>query len=151
MPKSVQLCVTILSNSSKVPSSSRNSIRSRADILPSLCWRSWRSLPPPASASPSRRLSSASFCSRFILETNYRRRCGDCASICARRQYRPGRSEFLPIALAVKWLPPRNAAIAHVASDLTCHILRVQEKRFSHLSELFWLRPLQRCHAEAHS
>jgi len=42
-------------------------MRSRADILPSLCWRSWRSLPPPASARESRRLSSASFCSRFIV------------------------------------------------------------------------------------
>src|SRR6476469_8899827 len=68
MPKSVQLCVTILSNSSKVPSSSRNSMRSRADILPSL---SWRSLPPPASASESRRLSSVSFCSRSM-RRNYR-------------------------------------------------------------------------------
>src|SRR6476660_8806875 len=71
MPKSVQLCVTILSNSSKVPSSNRNSMRSRADILPSLCWRSWRSLPPPASASESRRLSSVSFCSRSM-RRNYR-------------------------------------------------------------------------------
>src|ERR1700739_2039204 len=71
MPKAVQLCVTILSNSSKVPSSSRNSMRSRADILPSVCWRSWRSLPPPASASESRRLSSVSFCSRFM-KRNYR-------------------------------------------------------------------------------
>src|SRR5947209_4065664 len=66
MPKSVQRWVTILSNSSKVPSSSRNSIRSRADILPSLCWRVRRSSPPPASASVSRRFSSASFCSRSM-------------------------------------------------------------------------------------
>src|SRR5512137_2310734 len=66
MPKSVERWVTSLSNSSKVPSSSRNSIRSRADILPSLCWRARRSSPPPASASASRRLSSASFCSRFM-------------------------------------------------------------------------------------
>src|SRR5215470_2556816 len=72
MPKSVQRCVTILSNSSKVLSSSRNSIRSRADILPSLCWRSRRSAPPPASARESRRLSSSSLCSRFI-GGNYRR------------------------------------------------------------------------------
>src|SRR5262249_22224754 len=70
MPKSVERCVTSLSNSSKVPSSSRNSMRSRADILPSLCWRSRRAAPPPASASESRRLSSASFFSRFM-EKNY--------------------------------------------------------------------------------
>src|SRR5712671_1996348 len=66
MPKSVQRCVTSLSVSSKVPSSSRNSTRSRADILPSLCWRSRRSLPPPSSASWSRFFNSASFCCRFI-------------------------------------------------------------------------------------
>src|SRR5262249_25879376 len=70
MPKSVERCVTSLSNSSKVPSSSRNSMRSRADILPSLCWRSRRAAPPPASARESRRFSSASFCSRFM-EKNY--------------------------------------------------------------------------------
>ena len=40
MPKSLQRCVTSLSVSSNVPSSSRNSMRSRADILPSLCCRS---------------------------------------------------------------------------------------------------------------
>src|SRR5262249_41332814 len=66
MPKSLHRWVTSLSVSSKVPSSNRNSIRSRADILPSLCWRSRRSGPPPASASESRRLSSSSFSSRFI-------------------------------------------------------------------------------------
>src|ERR1022692_2819232 len=66
MPKSLQWCVTSLSVSSKVPSSSRNSIRSRADILPSLCWRSRRFSPPPASASWLRFFSSAAFSSRFI-------------------------------------------------------------------------------------
>src|SRR5258706_12947251 len=66
MPKSVQRCVTSLSVSSKLPSSSRNSMRSRADILPSLCWRSCRCVPPPSCASVSRRLSSASFSSRLI-------------------------------------------------------------------------------------
>src|SRR5262249_48899559 len=71
MPKSLQRWVTSLSVSSKVPSSSRNSMRSRTDILPSLCWRSRLSEPPPASASESRRLSSSSFCSRFI-GGNYR-------------------------------------------------------------------------------
>src|SRR5262249_8715564 len=80
MPKSVERCVTSLSNSSKVPSSSRNSMRSRADILPSLCWRSRRAAPPPASASESRRFSSASFFSRFM-EENYSE---------ARQQSRPG-------------------------------------------------------------
>src|SRR5262249_32396548 len=66
MPKSTARCVTILSSSSNVPSSSRNSMRSRADILPSRCCRSRRSLPPPSSASPSRRFNSANFCSRFM-------------------------------------------------------------------------------------
>src|SRR5215469_8172835 len=66
MPKSLQRCVTSLSVSSKVPSSSRNSMRSRADILPSLCCFSRRLAPPPSSARWSRFLSSSSFCSRFI-------------------------------------------------------------------------------------
>src|SRR5919201_7128039 len=66
MPKSEQRCVTSLSVSSNVPSSSRNSIRSRADILPSLCCLSRRVAPPPSSASESRRLSSASFFSSFM-------------------------------------------------------------------------------------
>src|SRR6266480_1914336 len=44
MPKSCERCVTSLSVSSNVPSSSRNSIRSRAFILPSLCCRSRRSV-----------------------------------------------------------------------------------------------------------
>src|SRR5271169_834675 len=70
MPKLWQRCVTSLSVSSKVPSSSRNSMRSRADILPSLCCRSRRCAPPPSSASWSRFLSSASFCSRLTAE-NY--------------------------------------------------------------------------------
>ena len=52
--------------SSNVPSSSRNSIRSRADILPSLCWRSRRSLPPPSSARCCAISVPASFCSRFM-------------------------------------------------------------------------------------
>src|SRR5271168_4891752 len=63
-----QRCVTSLSVSSKEPSSSRNSMRSRADILPSLCWRSRRAAPPPSSASRLRFFSSASFSSRFMCE-----------------------------------------------------------------------------------
>src|SRR5271154_3283503 len=66
IPKSLQRCVTSLSVSSNVPSSSRKSTRSRADILPSLCWRSRRCAPPPSWASRSRRLSSAIFSSSFI-------------------------------------------------------------------------------------
>src|SRR5437868_3947562 len=66
MPKSWQRWVTILSSSSKLLSSSRNSMRSRADIFPDLCWRSRRSAPPPSSASVSRRFSSMSFFSRVI-------------------------------------------------------------------------------------
>src|SRR5947209_15331740 len=41
-------------------------MRSRADILPSLCWRSRRSRPPPSCASWSRRFISCNFCSRFM-------------------------------------------------------------------------------------
>jgi hypothetical protein len=37
-----------------------------------------------------------------------------------------------------------------VASDLTSHILNVQEKNL-HLSKLFWLSPLYCCHPEEHS
>src|SRR6516162_11017265 len=63
MPKSRQRWVTSLSSSSKESSSSSNSIRSRADSLPSLCWRAWRSGPPPRSAASLRRRSSSK---RFI-------------------------------------------------------------------------------------
>ena len=62
----IEICVTSLSVSSKVPSSSRNSTRSRADILPSLCWRSRRCAPPPSWAIWSRFFSSAIFSSSFI-------------------------------------------------------------------------------------
>src|SRR5215472_17565702 len=72
MAKSLHLCVTSLSVSSKVPSSSRNSMSSRPDILPSLCCFSRRLAPPPSSARWSRFLSSSSFCSRFIVG-DYRR------------------------------------------------------------------------------
>src|SRR5262245_23407738 len=63
MPKSRQRCVTSLSSSSKVPSSSSSSMRSRAPSLPSLCWRARRSGPPPCSAASCRRRSSSR---RFI-------------------------------------------------------------------------------------
>src|SRR5208283_4889357 len=66
MPKSWQRCVTSLSVSSNVPSSSKNSMRSRADILPSLCCRSRRCAPPPSWAIWSRFFSSAIFSSSFI-------------------------------------------------------------------------------------
>src|SRR5271166_2109295 len=80
MPKSVQRCVTSLSVSSKVPSSSRNSMRSRADILPCLCSRARRSSPPPESASESRRFSSVSFCSRSM-GVIINSRCGGIARV----------------------------------------------------------------------
>src|ERR1700722_7133498 len=64
MPKSTQRWRTNLSSSSKVPSSSKRSIRSRAVSLPALCSRSRRSGPPPASASKLRwrRSSIRSLC-----------------------------------------------------------------------------------------
>src|SRR5579875_2307266 len=42
MPKLWQRCRTSLSSSSKLPSSSKRSMRSRAESLPSLCSRAWR-------------------------------------------------------------------------------------------------------------
>jgi hypothetical protein len=39
MPKSVHWCSTNMSYSSKLPSSSRTAIRSRAVSLPLACWR----------------------------------------------------------------------------------------------------------------
>src|SRR5262249_7809778 len=59
MPKSTQRWRTNLSSSSKVPSSRRSSMRSRAVSLPALCSRSRRSGPPPASASVLRRRKSS--------------------------------------------------------------------------------------------
>src|SRR6266478_6021069 len=72
MPKSLQRCVTSLSVSSNVPSSSRKSTRSRADILPSVCCRARRCAPPPSWANWSRLFSSAIFSSSFI-GRHYRR------------------------------------------------------------------------------
>src|SRR5580700_7623245 len=59
MPKSTQRWRTNLSSSSKVFSSRRRSMRSRAVSLPALCSRSRRSGPPPASASALRRRRSS--------------------------------------------------------------------------------------------
>src|ERR1700722_1992551 len=59
IPKSTQRWRTNLSSSSKVPSSRRRSIRSRAVNLPALCSRSRRSAPPPASAWALRRRGSS--------------------------------------------------------------------------------------------
>src|SRR6266403_1045152 len=59
MPKSTQRCRTNLSSSSKVPSSNKRWMRSRAVSLPALCSRSRRSAPPPASASSEIRRSSS--------------------------------------------------------------------------------------------
>src|SRR6266436_4815675 len=59
MPKSTQRWRTNLSSSSKVPSSSKRWMRSRAVSLPALCSRSRRSGPPPASASSEIRRSSS--------------------------------------------------------------------------------------------
>src|SRR5210317_1334835 len=50
MPKSLQRCSTKVSHSSKLPSSSSNSMRSRAVSLPRLCCVSIRSWPPPSEA-----------------------------------------------------------------------------------------------------
>src|SRR5512146_2039858 len=91
MPKSLQRWVTSLSVSSNVPSSSRNSIRSRAVILPSLCSRARRSSPPPASARASRRFSSARICSRFIRLLRHQEGPKYPRIICCRSEVRGGR------------------------------------------------------------
>ena len=59
IPKSTQRWVTNMSYSSKLPSSSNSSIRSRAVSLPLACCASIRACPPPRRAS-SRRCSSCS-------------------------------------------------------------------------------------------
>src|SRR6266852_8820402 len=59
IPKSTQRCRTNLSSSSKLPSSRRRWMRSRAVSLPVLCSRSRRSGPPPASASSEMQRSSS--------------------------------------------------------------------------------------------
>src|SRR5262249_39542849 len=71
IPKSRQRWSTSLSSSSKVPSSSRSSTRSRAVSLPSACWRSRRSAPPPSSAWRifSRRVASRSLTSGSVAAT----------------------------------------------------------------------------------
>src|ERR1700716_894753 len=98
MPKSLQRCVTSLSVSSKVPSSSRKSMRSRADILPSLCCRSRRCAPPPSSANWSRRFSSAIFSSSFI-GRHYRR-----GLFCDTSKPLPQGAQRKPTG--VVWFPP---------------------------------------------
>ena len=50
MPKFVQRCWTNISYSSKLPSSRRSAIRSRAVSLPLACWASMRFSPPPSRA-----------------------------------------------------------------------------------------------------
>src|SRR6187431_3566111 len=82
MPKSVQRCSTNMSHSSKVPSSSSSSRRSRAVSLPFLCCESIRFSPPPRRAA-ARLLSSCSrmSCMSFsvhlqCIEQSARRRGG---------------------------------------------------------------------------
>src|SRR5579863_1513865 len=67
IPKSRHRCVTSLSISSKEPSSSSSSMRSRAESFPSLCCRSWRASPPPCSAALCRRRSSSSLLIGFTV------------------------------------------------------------------------------------
>jgi hypothetical protein len=50
-----------------------------------------------------------------------------------------------------KMTSPGMPRLHIVASHLTSHPLGVQGKNFSHLSNLFWLRLLQRCNPEEHS
>ena len=57
IPKSTQRCALNMSNSSKLPSSSSNSTRSRAVSLPLACCASMRRWPPPRRAA-SRRVSN---------------------------------------------------------------------------------------------
>src|SRR5436190_5807341 len=59
IPKSVERWTTNLSNSSKLPSSRKKSIRSRAVILPAARCFSTRAEPPPSSAAAERSLSSS--------------------------------------------------------------------------------------------
>ena len=54
IPKSVQRCCTNMSNSSKLPSSSSSSMRSRAVSLPLACCASIRFCPPPSRAAARR-------------------------------------------------------------------------------------------------
>src|SRR6202163_3738735 len=56
MPNSTERCSRIMSNSSKLPLSSRSSMRSRAVSLPRACCASMRFSPPPSLA-PARRSS----------------------------------------------------------------------------------------------
>src|SRR5579872_1981655 len=67
MPNSVERCSTNMSNSSKLPLSSRSSIRSRAVSLPRACCAAMRFSPPPslAPARRSSRVSRISFMRRF--------------------------------------------------------------------------------------
>ena len=67
MPNSVDRCSTNMSNSSKLPLSSRSSIRSRAVSLPRACCAAMRFSPPPSLAPARRasRVSRMSFMSSF--------------------------------------------------------------------------------------
>src|ERR1700682_601338 len=79
MPKSSQRWTLNLSSSTKLPGSSRSSMRSRAVSLPSACCLSMRSWPPPSSACA---LSAASFSRGSIVLFWLMARapyCGPCA------------------------------------------------------------------------
>ena len=66
-PKSVEREVTNRSSSTKLPSSSSRSRRSRAESFPFACCASRRAAPPPSSDDARRRSSSSSF-SRIVME-----------------------------------------------------------------------------------
>src|SRR5258708_39722971 len=129
MPKSLQRCVTSLSVSSKVPSSSRKSMRSRADILPSLCCRSRRCAPPPSSANWSRLFSSAIFSSSFI-GRHYRR-----GNVMERRASPPGHDASAAGSLVESMLDGRGARRSILLSPRGCGVKQIQELDF-----LFWLQ-----------
>src|ERR1700732_1651654 len=82
MPNSVERCSTNMSSSSKLPLSSRSSMRSRAVSLPRACCASIRFSPPP-SAAPQRRSSRVSRIS-FMSAFPARFGCGSNTAFCRR-------------------------------------------------------------------
>src|SRR5579871_4544991 len=143
IPKSWHRCVTSLSSSSNVPSSSSSSIRSRAESFPSLCWRLRRSAPPPCSAASWRRRSSPSLSIPMIVSSARARPSQSPARDRLTTSPAPCQLRFMPEVLSsqdvVRWTRELNYGTwryqkswnpLHVVDAEGCYFIDVEGKRY---------------------